>query len=665
MKTDKKEGEKKFSHRSINLKIDTAKLSDQLIEKLDEDIEKFKNLHTVGVNRYVRLPDQKTKTLNEEAKKLRKELKVPGYISGTFVDLAIGAKGAESYVRQQRDAAIRDILHRDSEVKKIEKDNPNLIKLKSAWFNPAKNASGICTVCGRDGKIVRRANEKEYKDEQLCEVCEVDFFTWRESLMAIKRKYILKNYVICKEIGINPKYELSQGFLKEIARFEKPVEVFKKTVSNYFKIKGGQLKINWETRMATMTLSTAEKIQVEFLGDYYYENFPQYGLDSDILKYKKLITDYLNNGGYSFLIRKFKDGNYQYYLSIPTRYPIVNKEKIEGCILVSQRRVLLYINGDVKFMELYNPYIKKRIYGGKQKEVQDQNKKLCICDWNRIPKKNHMFLSSLKKKLGFGWIDEHEVTVTKSEDGNKVIVKDDHDENKMIEISINRDTKTAELISGDISQTLHIVEREKKLDEEEGTYIKTDIYIEPKIPMPKKYAGGNLLKYTRHKNKETARQVVEAAKQMLNKEGSVVLVDYTHMHPEGEAIIPAISLNSQIENMLKYDSIYRGSINWRNLKVLTCPICHEVLPERENNKRYFIRDIFLSKWNSWICEDNNCRKKINNSLIGVARYIMNSDMKELLKTKKEKEEEIKEDAILNPLNTHKLSNDYMINYKRE
>ena len=657
MKKDKKESEKKFSYRSINLKLDPVKLSKENAEKLDEDIEKFRNLHDFGVNRYVRLPDQKTKTLNEEAKKLRKELQVPDYISGTFVDNAIGARGAQSYVNSMKDMAIIDILRRDTEIKKIEKDNPNLIKLKSVWFNPVKNAFGICTMCGRDGKIVCRANEPEYKDEQLCEVCEVDFFVWREPLKTIKRKYILRNYSLCK--GIASKYELSQGFLKEIARFEKPIEVFRKTVSNKFKIKEGQLKIDWETRNATVKLSTGEWIEVEFSGDYYYKNFPKYGLDSDNLKFKKLATDYLNNGGYSFLIRKIKDGNKEYYLSIPTRYPMKNKEKIEGCILVSQRRVLLYINGTAKFIELYNPYLKKRIYGGKQKEIQKQNDNLHMCDWNRIPKKNHMFLVSLKKQLGFNWINEHEVTVTKSEDGNKVVVKDDNDKNKVIEISINRDTMTAELRSDDISQTLYIIEREKKLDEEEDKYIRTDLYIEPKIPMPKKYSGGNLMKYTRHNSKEIARRTVEEAKRMLNQEGSVVLVNYTGIHPEGEAIIPMISLNDQIKNMLKYDSIYGGSINWGRLKMLTCPICHKVLPERDNDKRYFIRDIFLSNWNFWICEEDYCMKKINNSLIGVAKCIMNNDIKELLKppTKKEREEDINEVTTPNYHSAlYKLSN---------
>lgn len=646
MKRKEPEQKKKYFHRSINLKIDPAKLSKEDVEKFDIDIEKFRNLQDFGVNTYVRLPDQKTKTLNEEAKNLRKKLKDPGYISGTFVDLAIGAGGAQSYVRSQRDMAIRDILRRDAEVKKIEEDNPDLIKLKSVWFNPAKDASGICTMCGRDGKIVRRHNEPEY-NEQLCEVCEVDFFKWRDSLKTIKRKYIQKNYNICKEI--DHKYELSQGFLKLIARFEKPVDVYKRTVSNKFKIKGGQLHIDWETRKATMTLSTKEKIVVEFLGDYYYENFPKYGLYSDELNFKnfkKLITDYLNNRGGAFLIRKFKDGNPEYYISIPTRYPMKNKEKIEGCILVSQRRILLYINGSAEFIELYNPYIKKRIYGGKQKEVQKLNKDLCLCDWNRIPKKNHMFLDGLKKKLGFDWIDEHDVIVTKSEDGNRVIVVDGNNENNVIEMSLNRDNMTAELRSDGVLQTLYVVEREKGLDEEDK-YIMTDLYIEPKIPMPKRYSGGNLIKYTRHKSKEIARQVVEKAKGMLSKDGSVVLVNYTGIHPEKEAIIPIVSLNDQIKNMLGYDSIYGGSIHWSRLKVLICPNCHQELPERDNGKRYFIRDIFLSNWNAWICEEEKCRKKINNSLIGVSRHIMNSDIKKLLKepNKKERENEMVESAL--------------------
>lgn len=662
-----------YSIRSINVKLDPTK---EHIEFFDKDIEIFSILHDIGVNRYASLPNPTTDNRREEAKKLRKELTTPE-LTGTFVDLAIGERGADSYFRSIRKMAIKDIYHRDKELKKIEKDNPNLLKLESIWFNPVKNVYGTCSMCEREGKIYWQHNEQEY-DESLCEVCKVDFFAYREQLATLNRND-KTNYFLCKDLVF--KEELSKGLLKEINRFDKLIDPFKGTVSNKFKLKGGQWDMDFKTKMATITLSNLDKIQVSFSGgDHYYNNFPKYGLCADVFKFRKLIEDHIDRKGAASIIRINKDGKNFYYLSIPTHYPMQDREQkveeIEGCILVSQRKVLLYINGKAKFIELYNPYLKKRIYGNKYKEIQQENANLCICDWNRIPKKNHMLILNLNKKLGFEWVNEHDVTVTKSDDDNNVTIKDDNND-RMIYISINRDSGMGELRLEEngishISLILNIVERKKNLEKtkvvnqidkqlsdnmhltniekdknkcdkqqdavnrqqdavnrQRSTARRTDLYLGPQVPMPKKYSDGNLLKHIRHKNKEVARQIVEEAKKMLNG-GTVILIDFKGMHPEGEGIVPMGSLNDQINNMLKYDSIYGGSIYWGHLKVLTCPHCQTVLPEKNAN-RLIIRDIFLSDMNSWICEEDHCDEKINSPLIAVARHIMTSDMKELLK----------------------------------
>ena len=642
-----KNKEADYTIRSINLKLLPK---EELVDRINNEFEVFSYLHDIGVNRYARLIEVNAETIKEEAKKMRKELQNED-ISGTFVDLAIGSKGAENYFHQKRDRARKDILHRDTEIKKLEKENINLTKPESVWFNQVKKVSGICCMCGREGKMPLYSNEFK---EALCEVCAVDFFSYRETLKPIKR-HIKKDYNLCKDLA--DKENLSKGLVKEILRFEKSEE-FKGTISNKVKLKGGQWNIEFEKRLTTITLRKPrgkEKIQVEFLGDHYYNNYPTYGLRSDVYKFKKLIEDHLYRKGAAFLTRSHINGSdpvkYDYYLSVPTHYPMQIKEKVEGCILISARKVLVYVNDKAEFVELYNPYLKKRIYGTKQKEIQARNKELCICDWNKIPQKNHMILTNLKKKLGFNWINEYEVTVKKSEDGNKVTIVDDNNINRYIEISLDQGTGTAELKSfnngNNSKHTLYIVESKRPLDPSElNKYRKKDLYIEPQVPMPKKYADGNLLKHVKHKNKETARYIVEKAKKMLSSEGGVVLIDYTGIHPEKEIKVPIVSLNDQITNMLRYDSIWKGSIRWGRLKVLICPHCHSILPEKLVN-RYIIRDIFLSKIKNWICDGDNCGRYINNPLIAVARHVMSSDIKELLKrqTKKEKGE-IDEDEQL-------------------
>jgi hypothetical protein len=259
-----------------------------------------------------------------------------------------------------------------------------------------------------------------------------------------------------------------------------------------------------------------------------------------------------------------------------------------------------------------------------------------------------MFLLNLKNKLGYDWLNERDVSVRKSEDDNRVIIVDENNGHGTIEISLDREAGTASLVASDgSSHTLYIVQHKR---EGETGYSVTDLYVGEPVNMPKKYSDGNLLNYIEHKNKEVARQVVEEAKLMLSENGSgngsVVLIDMTYMHTQGEGVVPMIALNGQIMNMLKYDSIYKGSVYWGRLKELTCPNCGTVLQEKSEN-RYIIRDILFSNITSWVCEEDNCDNKINNPLIAVARHIMSSDIEDLLKkpTKKEtKDDKIEEDS---------------------
>jgi len=91
------------------------------------------------------------------------------------------------------------------------------------------------------------------------------------------------------------------------------------------------------------------------------------------------------------------------------------------------------------------------------------------------------------------------------------------------------------LIASDgTTHTLHIVSHKKEGKDGVSRYSVTDLYIDQPVSMPNKYSDGNLLNYIEHKNKEVSRHIVEEAKKLLTDKGSVLLLDLTYMHPEGE-----------------------------------------------------------------------------------------------------------------------------------
>jgi len=471
-------------------------------------------------------------------------------------------------------------------------------------------------------------NKSNEFDEFLCDVCFMDFRKFRQDLKFIRRRYISKFFFLCKKIA--DEHEISLSLRKLLEKYSAPNVSLKNTVTDKAGIKKFTVKIDWENKTVSMKTHSGKTMHAEFLGENYYSNYPQYGYMADTNKFKKLITDFINKGGYPSLLRHRENGQTDFYLSIPTHYPAPQtKLPVRGYILVSARSILLYINGKIEFFRLNKIYFKKRIFESKRAKISKFNDDLLLFEWNQVGRYNRKLLKNLKNKLGFVWGEKPEVI--KSEDGKTIRISS---ENVTAEISLDDNGDTAILTSGNGDKsTLYAVETMSK--DEKYTTLK--IYLQKPVPMPRKYSEGNLLKYIKHQNQITARIITEKIKPELPENSGVVLIDYTYLHSEGEGVVtPITSLNGQIKNMLQYEGIYSGSVPWTRLKELICPGCQNTLEKAED--RYIIRDILLSNTNSWIC-DCNFNNRINNPLIVVAKN-MESNIEELLKplTGKEKVE---------------------------
>jgi len=629
--------------RTINIKLvsteDDAKF-------LNDYIDYFTLLHDAAVNRYTRsgqlkplgIEGAKMNYLNKtEKKEFRDEFSRMG-CSGTFIDLAIGQSGAEAYYKAKLNKARRDTKFIDKQIKKMETENPNLLKPKSIWFNKVNNKRGTCTICSKTGDMPRQSNQPEYKDEYLCDVCEPDFFRFHQQIRSLMR-YVRRYYEVCKKI--TEEKEVSESLMRLLDKYTgAPSIPLKNTITNKALIKKNTLKIDFENKTASIKTRNGHAIQVKFNGEGYYTDFPRYGYNSDINKFKKLISNFLQAGGYPSILRKTgANGINAFFLSIPTHYPApLEKLPVCGHIIISNRSVVIYINGKPTFIKLYRVYMKKRIFEAKRSEIDGHNDELLLFEWNQVPKRNRKLLRNLKKKLGYDWCEDTNSNVSISDNGKKININSGKES---LEIAINDNGTTAELTAsnGDM-RTLYIEE----IPSRDETYIKANIYLQPPIQMPIKYSEGNLAHYIRHQNQVTARLIVEKVKEKLAELGknvSIALIDYTYLHTEGEknVVTPITNLNTQIKNMLQYDGIYGGDIPWTRLKKITCPHCNREFEKSEN--RLIIRDILISKINSWVCD---CDHRINNPLIAVCRNI-NTNIEELLKpltSKDKKEGEISE-----------------------
>lgn len=617
--------------RTINLKL--KPIDDDALNYYNDYIDFYSIVHDAAVNKYTQSGQLKPLGIKGAMKdylnpaqkeEFRKELRDLG-CSGTFIDLAIGKSGASAYYQAQLKKAKKDIIFRDSKIRKIESKSPNLLKLRSVYFPKINDARGECAMCGKKGDMTNKSNECE---EYLCDVCFMDFRKFRQDLKFIRRRYISKFFFLCKKIA--EEHEISQSLRKLLEQYSAPNVSLKNTVTDKAGIKKRTVKINWDNKTVSMKTHSGKIMQAEFLGENYYTNFPQYGYMADTNKFKKLITDFINKGGYPSLLRHRENGQTDFYLSIPTHYPAPQtKLPVRGYILVSARSILLYINGKIEFFKLNKIYFKKRIFESKRAKISKFNDELLLFEWNQVGKFNGKLLKNLKNKLDFVWGEKPEVI--KSDDGKTIRISS---ENVTAEISLDDNGDTAILTSGNgDKRTLYAVETMSK--DEKYTTLK--LYLQKPVPMPRKYSEGNLLKYIKHQNQITARIITEKIKPELPENSGVVLIDYTYLHSEGEGIVtPIVSLNGQIKNMLQYEGIYVGSVSWTRLKELICPGCQNTLEKAED--RYIIRDILLSNTNSWICECN-FNNGINNPLIVVAKN-MESNIEELLKplTVKEKVE---------------------------
>lgn len=616
--------------RTINLKL---KPTDESLKYFNNYINFYSILHDTAVNRYIQsgqlqplgikgaMKDYLNPAQKEE---FRKELRELG-CSGTFIDLAIGQSGAASYYKTQLKKAKKDIIFRDSKIRNIESESPNLLKLRSVYYPPINDAHGECAMCGKKGEMTNKSNEFE---EYLCDVCFMDFRKFRQDLKFIRRRYISKFFFLCKKIAED--HEISQSLRKLLEKYSAPNVILKNTITDKAGIKKFTVKIDFDNKTVSMKTHSGETMQTEFLGENYYNNFPKYGYMADTNKFKKLITNFLNNGGYPSLLRHRENGQTDFFLSIPTHYPAPQiKLPVRGYILVSARSILLYINGKIEFFKLNKIYFKKRIFESKRAKISKFNDGLLLFEWNQVGRYNRKLLKNLKNKLGFIWSEEPEVI--KSEDGKTIRIST---ENVTAEISLDNNGDTAILTSGNgDKRTLYVVETQSKTE----NYTTLKIYLQKPVPMPRKYSEGNLQKYIKHQNQITARIIIEKIKPELPENSGVVLIDYTYLHSEGEGVVtPITTLNTQIKNMLEYEGIYGGSVQWTRLKKLVCPECNNTLEKAED--RYIIRDILLSNINSWIC-DCNFNNRINNPLIVVAKN-MENNIEILLKplTNKEKTE---------------------------
>ena len=618
--------------RTINLKL---KPKDDAFNYYDDYINFYSLLHDAAVNKYTQSGQLKPLGIKgammdylnpAQKEEFRRELRDLG-CSGTFIDLAIGKSGASAYYKAQLKKAKYDIIFRDAKIRKLESKSPNLLKLRSVYYPKINDAHGECAMCGKKGDMTNKSNEF---DEYLCDVCFMDFRKFRQDLKFIRRRYISKFFFLCKKIA--EEHEISQSLRKLLEQYSAPNVSLKNTTTDKAGIKKFTVKINWNKKTVSMKTHSGKIMHAEFLGENYYTNFPKYGYLADTNKFRKLITDFLNKGGYPSLLRHRENGRTDFYLSIPTHYPAPqSKLPVRGYILVSARSILLYINGKIEFFKLNKIYFKKRLFESKREKISKINEDLLLFEWGQVGRYNRKLLKNLKNKLGFIWGEKEKPEVIKSEDGKTIRVSG---ENVTAEISLDDNGETAILTSGNgDKRTLYAIETTSKTEK----YTTLEIYLQKPVPMPRKYSEGNLLKYIKHQNQITARIITEKIKPELRENSGVVLIDYTYLHSEGEGVVtPITSLNTQIKNMLQYEGIYGGSVPWTRLKELICPGCQNTLEKAED--RYIIRDILLSNINSWICECN-IKNKINNPLVVVAKN-MENNIEELLKppTNKEKTE---------------------------
>lgn len=397
--------------RTINLKL--CPTSEQ-IPLLNKFITDYGIAHDMAVNEIfdtgrtnvMGIDGAKSSFLYPEEKTaLKNKISEFAYPSNrTQIEAAIGMKTATAYMKERYKRIKSDIKNKENKIKKLlnDKVNTDIFFTRGIYFNKEKVAKeGTCSICKQ--KIITHywTNEKEYIKECACKPCFDDLCKYRNELKNIKRKSI-------KNIKIYEAYEASENVSDLFKRIMADVRDYRNYIINkygspinYFSHTSSNKTLNWhnkhviksidfDTQLVSARLDKNITIQIPFTGENYYTNYPKYGYESKSNTFKKLIHDHINKrAGNSFFIRSVSEKyGTSFYLSVPTNYPI-SKDiyPTGGCIITSSKYVLIYTHQKIIFINLYNHYIKKRMF---KKEQSKHGKK--IKKWKRamkIAKKNN------------------------------------------------------------------------------------------------------------------------------------------------------------------------------------------------------------------------------------------------------------------------------------
>lgn len=402
--------------RTVNLKL--CPTSEQ-IPLLNKFITDFGIAHDIAVNeifetgrtRVLGIDGSKSSFLYPEEKTaLKNKISEFAYQKNrTQIEAAIGMSTATAYMTEKYDKIRSDISFRENKIKDLIEKNVDgrIFFVKGIYFNKEKNSKeGVCSVCKNNVITYYWTNETNVGQECICKPCFDVFLEYRKQIKDIKRKGI-KNIKVYEAYEQKEKvsdlFKIIMDDVRDyrnyiINKYGSPISYFSHTSSNKtlnWHQKHVIKAIDFDKKLITVRLDKDNTIHIPFVGEHYYTNYPKYGYEAKSNTFKKLIHDHLNErAGNSFFIRNVSEKNgISFYLSVPTNYPI-SKEiyPTGGCIITSSRFVLVYTPQKIIFINLYNHYIKKRMFKREQDKINNKWKKQKN-EWRR--QKN----IAIKKKL--------------------------------------------------------------------------------------------------------------------------------------------------------------------------------------------------------------------------------------------------------------------------
>ncbi len=327
-----------------------------------------------------------------------------GLFGGNVYDRnAILAKNYAPTMHKNRIKKIKVIIkEKDKIAKNLEKENKNLLNVESVWFQlePNKDLTGkTCTMCGTDEMVNRHTNQPDlYGDEYLCQRCFIDFMRYRRTFKNLTRKGRLSD-IYFPDIVMEMQRggaQLSRLLVKKAEAFLKHRKENKEKYGTertygfaYNQTNKAQLwdkgyiidKIDVDTNTVYLNLY-GTIYPIKYLCGNYLEAFPKYGLNASDHTFKSLINDHFNKKlGGAFLIQNIfpkpsdkSDGDEtkkmapgerdrEFLLCCPVSFPtIIVPDAPAGCIIITNRYVLIHVNGTSRFIRLFHQYKRKIIY---------------------------------------------------------------------------------------------------------------------------------------------------------------------------------------------------------------------------------------------------------------------------------------------------------------